>query len=115
MKYDLNFKLLGENIKKYRMIQHLTQAGLAEHVDCSDAYIGLIERAVSKPALNTVVSVANALDVTVDQLLVESYTRPESVYLNEISDIIMDFSLDKRVPACKFVISSLIELIEFDK
>ena len=111
----MDYKSLGENIKKYRLIQHLRQSDLAEYIDCSNAYIGLIERAESKPALKTVVNLANALDVPVDQLLLENYKRPESVLLNEISDVIMSFPLEKRVKVCKFVISTLKELQEFDK
>lgn len=111
----MDYKSLGENIKKYRLIQHLRQSDLADYIDCSNAYIGLIERAESKPALKTVVNLANALDVTVDQLLLENYKRPESVLLNEISDVIMSFPMEKRVKVCKFVISTLKELQEFDK
>lgn len=111
----MDYKSLGKNIKKYRMIQHLRQSDLAEYIDCSNTYIGLIERAASKPAKKTVVNLANALDVTVDQLLVENYKRPESVYLNEISDIIMHFPMEKRVKACEFVITLLKELEEYDK
>ena len=65
----MDYKELGRNIRKYRRIADLTQEQWAEECDCSTSHIGQIENARSKPSVEALVNIANALGVTVDQLL----------------------------------------------
>lgn len=90
-------------------MKSLTQCALAETINCSEGYIGQIEHARSKPALGTAVDLANALDVTIDELLVENYMKPELVYFKEISDIISSYPIGKRIKVCQ----GLVELARF--
>lgn len=59
---------LGRNIKKYRNKAGLTQQNLADKVGISLNFMGKIEVAFSKPSIDTLVDIANTLNVTVSQL-----------------------------------------------
>ena len=76
----MDYKELGKRIRKYRKAAHLTQSNLAEIVECSDGHISQIERAVGIPSLETVVRIANALQVSLDQLVVGSLEEPEILF-----------------------------------
>lgn len=65
----MNYKLLGEQIRKYRKSKHYTLEQLAEMLDVSTTFIGQIERAKGIPSLDTLVKIANALEVSTDSLL----------------------------------------------
>lgn len=65
----LNYERIGKIIKAVRMEQGLSQADLAEYTDLSVPYISHIETGRSKASLETIVNIADALNVTVDRLL----------------------------------------------
>ena len=67
----MDYELLGKNIRKFRLQAGIKQEELAEQVDCTGSHIGQIERGRGVPSLEMVVRIANALHVTVDQLLLE--------------------------------------------
>ena len=62
---DNFYKVLGINIKNKRNALGLSQQELADKVNLSLNFIGKIEVAFSKPSLETVIKIANALGVTV--------------------------------------------------
>ncbi len=66
---SMNDKRLGERIREERLHLRLTQAQLAEDVDISDTYMGAIERGERGLSLDTLVTLAARLGVTVDYLL----------------------------------------------
>ena len=61
---------IGKNIREQRMLKHMRQEDLAEKIDVSVNYIGMIERGVKVPSLKTFVLIANALGVSADILLI---------------------------------------------
>lgn len=66
---DLNFyRNLGSKIKKRRKEIGLTQQQLADKVNISLNFMGKIEVAFSKPSLDTLIDLAEALDTTVSEL-----------------------------------------------
>ncbi len=65
---DNFYEYLGTNIKSRRKALGLSQQALADRVNLSLNFIGKIEVAFSKPSLETVIAIANALDVTVSEL-----------------------------------------------
>ncbi len=69
----MDYIALGNNIRKYRHIAGLRQEDLAELCDCSTSHIGQIEHARTVPSLDMTMRIANALFVTIDQLVAESY------------------------------------------
>ncbi|MCI8772929.1 MAG: helix-turn-helix transcriptional regulator [Lachnospiraceae bacterium] len=60
---------VGENIRKKRLAKSWKQATLAEKVDLSNSYMGMIERGEKIPRLETFVNITNALDTTSDEIL----------------------------------------------
>lgn len=111
----MNYKELGKRIRKYRRAAKLTQRELAELIDCSDGHIGHIERAVGIPSLETVVKIANALQVSLDQLVLGSLEEPEKYYLREIALRIKAYPQSKRVNACEAISMYLDSLEVFER
>ena len=100
---NVDYVAMGDNIRKYRHLSNMYQADLAEKCDCSISHIGQIERARTTPSLEMIVKIANALSVTVDQLLCDSYDKPEAVYLVDIAKRIDKFSVSKRIIICESI------------
>ena len=65
----MDYKMLGLNVKKYRKFRDLTQEGLAETIDVSAVFMSQIENAKGKPSLETIVNIANTLEVSLDTLV----------------------------------------------
>ena len=65
----MNYKLLGEHIRKRRKEKKYTLEQLAEKLDVSTTFIGQIERAKGIPSLETLVKIANVLEISTDSLL----------------------------------------------
>ena len=62
---------VGRRIKAAREVKHMTQEKLAETIDLSTDHISVIERGVKVPRLDTFVAIANALEVSADDLLID--------------------------------------------
>ncbi|MBI1820163.1 MAG: helix-turn-helix transcriptional regulator [Nitrospirae bacterium] len=62
-------KNLGKRIKQIRKTVKLTQGKLAEEVNLSVEYISRLERGVAEPSFKTLQILAEALNVTVKDLL----------------------------------------------
>lgn len=65
-------KLLGIRIKQTRIAKDFTQLDLAEEINISANFLGDIERGLKKPSLDTLVNIANILNVSVDSLITDS-------------------------------------------
>ena len=66
---SMNQKAIGRRIKAAREKKRLTQEQLAEYVDLSPMHVSVIERGVKLPKLETLINIANVLDVSADVLL----------------------------------------------
>jgi len=66
---SLNYISIGKRIQKIRKQKKMSQATLAEIIDKSTSFISYIETAKKSPSLETLVDVANALEVSADELL----------------------------------------------
>ncbi|MEK5167173.1 helix-turn-helix transcriptional regulator [Paenibacillus sp. FSL R5-0527] len=77
---------LGENIKKFRKENKLTQEGLAKLANLSRSYIADVEKDRYSPSLETLKTIANALGIKVSQLIGEAETVQSGGYVinNEI-------------------------------
>lgn len=67
----MDYSSIGKNIRQCRRERHLSQEQLAEQVNVSANYIGMIERGEKTPSLETFLALANALETTADRLLWE--------------------------------------------
>ena len=67
------YKNLGLRIKAVRKKKKLTQQQLADKISKGLNFTGKIEVAYSKPSLDTLIEIADALDITVSELT--NFTR----------------------------------------
>lgn len=109
----MDYVTLGKNIRKYRLTLGMRQEDLAELCDCSNSHIGQIENGRGIPSLEMTVNIANALSVTVDQLVRKDYTNPEKVYLKEIAERIEKYPVRRRIQACESLMNYLDTLEQF--
>jgi transcriptional regulator with XRE-family HTH domain len=79
----MNQKAIGRRIKTARERKRLTQEQLAELIDLSPMHISVIERGVKPPKLETLVNIANVLDVSADNLLQDVVHNQEKVVSSE--------------------------------
>ena len=67
---------IGSNIASYRKRAGLTQAGLAERLNYSDKAVSKWERGESMPDETTLIQLAEQLDITVNDLVVDPDALP---------------------------------------
>ena len=95
---ELNYKQIGHRIKNERKSAGMSQALLAEITDTSPQYISHIENARKRASLEILVRIANALNTSVDQLLVGNIDYDNHECDMEFCRIIADCnSCEKRV------------------
>lgn len=78
------FKHLGQRIKEERVRYRYTQEKLAEIAEINESYVGQVERGEKNPSLDTLVSIANSLGVTLDYLLQEEVQIDPDHLVNEL-------------------------------
>ena len=67
---------MGRRIRRKRQEQGLTQAQFAKKIGVSTSFYGHIERGSRTPSIDTLVIIANALNVGLDALLRDSLKVP---------------------------------------
>ena len=88
----MNQKAIGQRIKTARERKGLTQEQLAEQVDLSPMHVSVIERGVKLPKLETLINIANVLDVSADVLLQDVVRNLTRLYASEASELIRKLS-----------------------
>ena len=84
----MNQKAVGRRIKAAREHKRLTQEQLAELVDLSPMHVSVIERGVKLPKLETLINIANVLDVSADVLLQDVVNNQTKLFASEASELI---------------------------
>jgi transcriptional regulator with XRE-family HTH domain len=80
----MDYKMMGKRIREYRSKTSKTQEKFAESIGLSAEYISQLETGVRSPSLETIVKIANALNVPVDYLVSDSLIIDENEKINEI-------------------------------
>lgn len=62
-------QLFGQRVRKLRLERNLTQEQLSEAADISISFLGGIERGLKTPTIETVQKLANALNISVTQIM----------------------------------------------
>ena len=88
----IDYISIGNRIKEIRNSKGWTQAKLAEKSGVEPSNISHIERAATKLSLPTMVNIANALDVTLDEIAYGSLVKSTHVSIKMINDILADCS-----------------------
>lgn len=76
---NIDYISIGEKIKKARISAKLSQEKLAGSCGISLSFLGHIERGSRKMSLETLVSIANALNLSCDYLLMDELTENDTV------------------------------------
>lgn len=87
---ELDYKAIGKRIKIARIKADMTQEHLAEAVELSPTHLSNIETGTTRVSLNAIVSLANALSVTVDDLLCDSVIQSKPQFEQDIAAILED-------------------------
>lgn len=66
---NADLKYIGQQIRRARNARNMTQVQLAEKVNLAQNYVGMIERGAGKPALPTLIDIAEVLGVNFDYLM----------------------------------------------
>jgi len=106
----MDYMTLGKNIRKFRAQAGLTQEALAEIVGCTDRHIGKIENGQNVPSLEVTVSIANALNVGVDQLLYGNLVNRGDYFVQELASCVEGFD-DKDKPNALNMIKSIVAIV----
>ena len=85
-KDHVDYCLLGQRVRRARMKLNLTQEVLAEKVGVSIPTISHIETGTNN------VSIANALNVTPDELIMDSVPKLTAFYMKDIQEELKDCS-----------------------
>lgn len=89
----VDYFLLGKRIRRFREEKHWTQQLLSEKCDLSTTNISHIERGATKPSLETLVKIANTLEVNINALLCDSLTSSVMpVFQEQIASLLHDCS-----------------------
>jgi len=99
----LDLALMGKRIRKYRRMKGFTLENLAEIVDVSTVFINDIERGIKCPRMDNFIKIANALDVTADELLCDSINADSDLLLNEISKKMHNLSAKQITSLSKII------------
>lgn len=89
---EINYISIGKKIREFRTAKNWTQAMLAEYSGVEPSNISHIERAATKVSLPTLVQIANALDVSLDELVCDSLLKNEHIISKQLNELIADCS-----------------------
>ena len=68
----IDYKLIGQRIKKYRQKQGITQEKFAEYLDVTVGYVSQLERGISKINLERLASIAEYFGCSIMDLLADT-------------------------------------------
>ena len=95
MENEINYKLIGSRIRAIRKKRKLTQEELAERAGISAQHCSGIETGAAKVSLPALLRIANSLDVTPDEILLDSVKQSAPLYAEKISEVFSDCSAEE--------------------
>lgn len=98
----IDLKTIGQNIRQERKRQLLTIERLAEMAQITDNFLGKIERGEGMPSLQTIDSIAWALNVSIDFLLGNPEQNIDYKYINSLMEI-NDLSQENKARFLDFI------------
>lgn len=97
-KDEVNYKLIAERIKEFRKAKKISQMKLADLTDLAVQHISNIETGRKKPSLAVIIIIANALEVTADDLLAGNIIYAKGQYNKDVELLLEDCTpYEKRV------------------
>lgn len=108
----LDYESIGKRIKRYRTDKKMSQEDLGQAIAVNYQHISNIESARRYPSLELLVMIANALDVSADDLLTDNLKHSSSPVGTEIHDLLLDCNNDEKAiltKTVKFLKATLVE------
>ncbi len=99
MKSDI-LKILGTKIKEARLKKGWTIEQLAEAVNLSTNFLGLVERSKKSLSIESLCKIADSLEITIDSLLKEFIDSTENkintlrIFIEDLNDEEFDFIIE---------------------
>ena len=87
---ELDYKAIGKRIKIARIKADLTQEKLSEMVGISPTHLSNIETGTTRVSLKAIISIANALNITSDDLLCDNVIKAKVQFEQDIAAVLED-------------------------
>ena len=87
---ELDYRAIGKRIKIARIKADLTQEKLAEMSGVSPTHMSNVETGTTRVSLTTMVAIANALSVTMDDLMCDNLVKCRVQFEQDIADTLAD-------------------------
>lgn len=97
------YDALGKRIKEKRLRSGLSQEKLSELCNLSPSYIGIIERGEGKLSVETLVTIANVLEVNMDYLLGDSIRPYYTSNMDRATEMLRDMDEKEIEYTCNFI------------
>ena len=92
----VDYESIGKRIKHYRTEKRLSQEDLGNIVAVNNEHISRIEGGKKNLSLELLILIANALDVSADDLLTDNLKHSSSPVGTEIHDLLLDCNHDEK-------------------
>lgn len=92
----VDYESIGRRIKHYRMERRMSQEDLGQIVSVNNEHISRIEGGKKFLSLELLILIANALDVSADDLLTDNLKQSSSPVGTEIHDLLLDCNHDEK-------------------
>ena len=99
----IDYVIIGKRIRELRQGKKWTQATLAERSGVEPSNISHIERAATKLSLPTLIQIANALDVSLDELVYHNLKRSEHVSIARMNELLADCNAAELNAICEVI------------
>ena len=91
----IDYAAIGKRIREIRKSRQWSQAALVERSGVEPSNISHIERAATKLSLPTLVSIANALEVSLDEIAFGSLKKNRHIYAQQINALLADCTAEE--------------------
>ncbi|MCI8335794.1 MAG: helix-turn-helix transcriptional regulator [Peptococcaceae bacterium] len=109
----IDYEAVGLRIRAARKKAGITREALANDADVSLRFISYIEKGQTKMSLETLVSIANALSVTTDDLLCDNLVHAFHVYNKEAQEV-FDKCAKRNAPVLVGILKAANDVLEKD-
>lgn len=93
---NIDYKLIGERIKRERKRQGMTQEALAERLNVTIGYVSQVERGITKISLDLLGAISTILHCDVAALISESAVNSDEYLEPEILEELKKMDCKKR-------------------
>lgn len=111
---ELNYVMIGKQIKKRRKDMGVTQEQLANYLDVNPSHISNIENGRAHPSLSALINIANYLKCSVDLFIASEYDCDlEKINSKVHSKSKIDKQLELKLKACDDAVKEkLIKIVD---